>query len=138
MSEETKALVRKAYEDIRSEGRLEVADEIFATDYVGWDPTAMPPEVHGPEGFKDQTREYRAAFPDLRFALESVVAERDRVVVRWTATGTHKGSLSGETPTDKRVEVSGFGEWRVAGGSIAEHWGCIDLMGLLRQVGALS
>jgi steroid delta-isomerase-like uncharacterized protein len=137
MSEENKRLVRRAYEEIRSRGNLEVADEIFAPDYTGHDPTADPPEVRGPEGFKKQTAGYRAIFPDLRFSIDSMVAEGDEVVVRWTATGTHQGSLAGEPPTGKKVTVTGFGSWIVRHGKIAEHWGVIDLMGLLRQIGAL-
>jgi predicted ester cyclase len=93
--------------------------------------------VHGPEGFKKQIREHRAAFPDLRFSIHSIVADGDEVIVRWTASGTHRGSLTGETPTAKRVEVSGFGSWRISGGKVAEHWGVIDLMSLLQQIGVL-
>jgi steroid delta-isomerase-like uncharacterized protein len=138
MSEQNKQLVLRAYQEIRSNGQLDLVDEIFAADYVGHDPTAMPQEVHGPAGFRDQTAEYRRVFPDLGFTIESVVAEGDEVVVRWTATGTHRDSLVGEAPTGKSVEVSGFGSWLVRGGKIAEHWGVIDLMGLLRQIGAVE
>lgn len=132
-----KELVRRVYEDIRSEGNLDVADEVFAPDYVGHDPTAVPPEVRGPAGFKEQTAAYRSVFPDLRFAIDSLVGEGDEVVVRWTAAGTHRGSLGGEAPTGRRVEVGGFGSWRVRDGRIVEHWGVIDLMSLLSQIGAL-
>jgi steroid delta-isomerase-like uncharacterized protein len=138
MSEENKRLVRRAYEDVRSQGNLDVVDEIFAPDYVGHDPTAEPTEVRGPEGLKEQTAQYRAVFPDLRFSIDSMVSEGDEVVVRWTAAGTHRGSLSGEAPTGKKVTVTGFGSWVVREGKIAEHWGIIDLMGLLRQIGALQ
>jgi steroid delta-isomerase-like uncharacterized protein len=135
--EENKRVVRRAYEDIRSRGDLDAVDEIFAPGYDGHDPTAHPTEVRGPEGFKEQTAGYRAAFPDLRFTIDSIVAEGDEVAVRWTATGTHEGSLSGESPTGNTVAVSGFGSWVVRDGKIVEHWGVIDLMGLLRQIGAL-
>lgn len=138
MSEVNKTLVRKAYEEIRSEGLLDLASEIFSPDYVGHDPTAMPTEVYGPEGFKEQTAQYRRVFPDLSFALDSIVAEGDEVVVRWTATGTHRDSLAGEAPTGRAVTVTGFGSWLVQNGCIVEHWGCIDLMGLLSQIGALE
>lgn len=138
MSDSNKALVRKAYKEIRSQGQLDLADEIFAADYVGHDPTAMPAEVYGPEGFKEQTAGYRRVFPDLGFNIDSIVSEGDEVVVRWTATGTHRDSLAGESPTDKQVTVTGFGSWLIRDGRIVEHWGCIDLMGLLRQIGALN
>jgi predicted ester cyclase len=107
MSEENKRLVRRAYEDIRSQGDLDLADEIFARDYRGHDPTAEPPEVYGPEGFKQQTAAYRSVFPDLRFTIDSMVAEGDEVIVRWTAMGTHRGSLAGERPTGK----NGYRDW---------------------------
>jgi steroid delta-isomerase-like uncharacterized protein len=138
MSEENKRLVRRAYEDIRSQGDLDLADEIFARDYRGHDPTAEPPEVYGPEGFKQQTAAYRSVFPDLRFTIDSMVAEGDEVIVRWTAMGTHRGSLAGERPTGKMVTVTGFGSWVVREGRITEYWGVIDSMGLLRQIGVLS
>ena len=75
ISEENKRLVRRAYEDIRSQGNLDVADEIFARDYIGHDPTAETTEVRGPEGFKEQTARYRAVFPDLR-RITSVATKR--------------------------------------------------------------
>lgn len=134
---EGKALVRQVYEDIRSEGNLALADEVFGEDYVGYDPTAQPAEVRGPEGFKEQTRGYRSVFPDLQFKIESLIQEGDEVVVRWTAQGTHSGSLVGESPTGKHVTTSGFGSWRVRDGKIFEHYGVFDVMGLMRQVGAL-
>lgn len=135
--EQNKRLVRQVYEDVRSEGKLELVDEIFSPEYVGHDPTAQPPEVHGPEGFKQQTAGYRSVFPDLRFTIESLVAEGDEVVSRWTARGTHRGSMTGEEPTGHDIEVSGFGSWRIEDGKVAEHWGVIDLLRLLQGIGAL-
>lgn len=137
MSEQNKQLVRRIYEDVRSEGNLDLVDELLSPDYVGHDPTAMPEEVHGPSGFKEQTVGYRSAFPDLRFTIEALVAEGDEVVARWTARGTHRGSMEGEEPTGNEISVSGFGSWRIEDDRIAEHWGVIDLMGLLRGIGAL-
>lgn len=137
MTEENKELVRQVYEEIRSEGKLERVDEIFSPDYVGHDPTAQPEEVRGPEGFKEQTAGYRSVFPDLRFAIHALVAEGDEVVARWTARGTHRGSMSGEEPTGNEIEVQGFGSWRIDNGRIAEHWGVIDLVCLLRGIGML-
>lgn len=138
MTAENTRIVRQVYEEIRSDGNLDLVDEIFAADYVGHDPTAMPEEVRGRQGFREQTSLYRAAFPDLRFVVESTVAEGDEVVVRWTAKGTHRGAIADEPPTGNEVTVSGFGSWIVRDGKITEHWGIIDLMGLLRQIGAID
>lgn len=118
--------------------RLDLVDAIFAPHYVGHDPTAMPPEVRGREAFKEQTAGYRRVFPDLRFRIDSIVAEGDEVVVRWTATGTHRAALMGETPTGRTVTVTSFGSWLVRDGKIVEHRGVIDLLGMLRQIGIMQ
>jgi steroid delta-isomerase-like uncharacterized protein len=135
MLEENKAIVRQVYEDIRSGGNLDLVDAIFDQNYIGRDPTVIPQEVHGPEGFKQQTAGLRTAFPDLRFTIESLVAEGDEVVARWTARDTHRGELFGIPPTGKGVEVSGFGSWRILDGKIVEHWGNFDNMGMMQQLG---
>jgi predicted ester cyclase len=129
-----KRIVRQVYEEVRSDGMLDLVDELFDDDYGGFDPTALDAEVRGPEGFKEQTRGYRSVFPDLRFSIESIVAEGDEVVVRWSATGTHEGSLAGETPTGRSVTATGFGLWRIRGARIVEHWGLIDIAGLHSQL----
>jgi steroid delta-isomerase-like uncharacterized protein len=137
MSEENKRLVRQVYEDIRSEGKVDLVDQVLSPDYVGHDPTAQPEEVRGREGFKEQTLGYRSVFPDLRFTIDSMAAERDEVFVRWTARGTHQGSMAGESPTGNPIQVTGFGSWRIEAGQVAEHWGVFDIMRLLRAIGAL-
>jgi predicted ester cyclase len=137
MSEENKAIVRQVYEDVRSEGNLDLVDEIFDENYIGRDPTVIPQEVHGPEGFKQQTAGLRAAFPDLRFTIESLIAEGDEVVARWRARGTQRGELFGIAPTGREVQVSGFGSWRIVDGKIVEHWGNFDNLGMMHQLGVL-
>ena len=138
MSEQNKRLVRRVYEGVRSDGNLDLIDEILAQDYLGHDPTTEPGEVRGREGFKRQTAGYRRAFPDLRFEIDSLVAEGDEIVARWTARGTHRGSMAGEDPTGREIEVTGFGSWRIENGRVAEHWGVFDLMRLLRAIGVLA
>jgi steroid delta-isomerase-like uncharacterized protein len=138
MTVDNKRIVRQVYEEIRGGGQLDLVNEVFAEEYVGHDPTAIPEEVRGRQAFKDQTSHYRSAFPDLRFSVDSIVAEGDEVVVRWTATGTHRGAVVDESPTGHEVTVAGFGSWIVRDGKITEHWGIIDLMGLLRQIGAIE
>ena len=132
-----KQLVRQIYGDIRSGGRLELVDEVLHPGFAAHDPTALPAELRGRQAFKEQTLAYRAVFAGLRFTIESLVAEGDEVVARWTASGTHTGSLAGESPTGRQVVTSGFGSWRVSDGRIIEHFGAFDIMGLLRQIGAL-
>jgi predicted SnoaL-like aldol condensation-catalyzing enzyme len=95
--EENKALARRVLEEMFNKGNLEVADELLAPDYVDHDP-AMPEDVRGPEGFKEYVRAYRSAFSDIHIRIEEQIAEGDKVVTRWTGTGTHDGDLAGIAP----------------------------------------
>ena len=133
--EENKALVRRLFEDLWNQGKLDVADEIFATDYIFHDPVAG--EVRGPEGFKQFVSMYRIAFPALQFRIEAQIAESDKVVTRWTSTGTHKGELMGIPPTGVQATSTGIAIGRIAGGKIVEVWSNWDTLGLLQQLGAV-
>ncbi len=135
--EELKALVRRELEEIFGRGRLDVADEIVAPDYVGYDP-ALPEPARGPEGLKQWAAGYRAAFPDLAVTVEEQVAEGDTVVTRWTARGTHQGELFGIAPTGKEMTVTGMSLERIADGRIVEDWTSWDALGLLVQLGAVE
>jgi steroid delta-isomerase-like uncharacterized protein len=135
MSEQNKAIVRRLYEEIWDKGNLAVLDELHAVDAVDHNrPPGLPP---GREGVKQFFRMYLAAFPDVRMVIEDQVAEGDRVVTRWTATGTHKGELMGIPPTGKQVRVSGIDINRLEGGKIIESWGSSDQLGMMQQLGVI-
>lgn len=133
-----KALSRKLYEDIMSQGNTVLIEQIFTDDYVNHD-TSGPPGgwPRGPQGFYAVTGAYRGAFPDLHFTIEAQVAEGNRVVTRWSASGTNTGSLGGMPPTGKSVVVSGISIERVADGKIAESWVNFDQLGMLQQLGVI-
>ena len=101
-------------------------------------PLARCREFAGPFGAEQQARvaAFRAAFPDLRFTLEDLVAEGDRVVFRATMRGTHRAPFRGVAPTGRRIEGTVLDVVRVEGGRFAEHWGGPDLWDVLRQLGA--
>ena len=88
-----KVLVRRFYEEAWDKGQLDVADELFAPDYVRHDVRAGV-AAPGPQGQKDIAAGFRAAFPDLHFVVDFVLADGDHVAARWTATGTNTGSWS--------------------------------------------
>ena len=136
MSEENKTLARRVLEEVFNEGNLDVVDEIFAQDYVHHDPT-MPEEGHGREHIKEFASMYRSAFPDVRIEIEDQIAEGDKVVSRWVASGTHEGDLMGIAPTGNRVTVVGTTIERIADGQIAETWDNYDALGMMRQLGAI-
>jgi predicted ester cyclase len=80
---------------------------------------------------------YRSVFPDLRFALEDVIAEGDTVAWRITARGTHQGALMGIPPTGKPVAISALVISHFVDSKWAEDWVNIDTLGMLQQIGAI-
>jgi steroid delta-isomerase-like uncharacterized protein len=136
MSEENKALARRAFEDHFNTGNLDLAEEIFAADYVNHDPT-LPDFGIGPEVANQGVRVYRGAFPDAQITVEDQVAEGNKVTTRWTGRGTHQGELLDVGPTGNRVEVTGITISRIEGGKIAEEWINYDALGMLQQIGAI-
>ena len=135
-AEENKALTRRVMEEMFNKGNLDAADELLAPDFVDHDP-AMPEDVRGPEGFKEYVGAFRSAFSDLHIRIEDQIAEGDKVVQRWTGTGTHDGDSMGIAPTGNRVEISGMEISRISGGKVAEVWEGYDAMGLMQQMGAI-
>ena len=135
MSEQNKTVARRAVEECFNKGNLAVVNEIFASNYVDHNaPPGLPPGV---EGFKQLVTMYRNAFPDVRVTIDDVITEGDKVVIRWTGRGTHKGNLMSVAPTGKQVTVTGIGIDRFANGKIVEHWECFDQLGMMQQVGAI-
>jgi steroid delta-isomerase-like uncharacterized protein len=134
--EENKAVIRRFLEEIFGGGNLELANELFAPDYVLHDP-AVPGEVRGPEGMQRYVSMYRGAYPDTSFTVEDQIVEGDVVVTRWTGRGTHGGELMGILPTGKRVTVTGTEFDRVSGGKIEETWVSYDALGMIQQLGVV-
>jgi steroid delta-isomerase-like uncharacterized protein len=130
-----KALVRRFYDEVWGKGNLDVCDEVFAPDYVRHDLRATAP-APGPEGQKRIAADFRAAFPDLTWNIDLVVAEGEYVAARWTMTGTHAGTWGSLEPTGRRATFSGVNIFRFEDGKVAEIWNHRDDLGLMQQVGA--
>jgi len=95
------------------------------------------PVSGGFEGLKQIGHMMNGAFPDVVVKEEDMVASGDRVVERSSATATHKGSMMGEKPTNKRVAWSEIHIYRLQDGRVKEHWAEISTMELLQQIGVL-
>ncbi len=134
MSEENKAIFRSIM-DVVNSGNLGKADEVFDANYV--EHSAAPDQAPGVEGFKQLISMFRSAFPDLNSTVEDLIAEGDKVVGRVTASGTHKGELMGIAPSGNQVTISEIHIIRIAGGKVVEHWGIVDQLGLMQQIGAI-
>lgn len=136
-AEENKEIVRRFFEAGSDGTDYEgVVDEIVAPGYV----CHMPPypDLHGPEGVKEFHARSLSIMPDLREEIEDIIAEGDKVAVRWTLSGTHEGeSRLGIAPTGKRISITGTSIMRFEGGKIAEQWAVFDLLGMMQQMGAM-
>jgi len=133
--EENKALVRRVIEEVRHQGKLDVVDEVYATNFVPH--LVGNPDIRDIEGFKQLVTTLRTAFPDGHFTIDDIIAEGDKVVTRWTFTGTHKGELMGIPPTDKQATVTGIDIIRIASGKIVEGWTNMDTLGFMQQLGVI-
>ena len=124
-AEENKALARREWEEIFTQGNLDAAEEIYAPNYLSHETaTAVRPaseDIHGVEVDRQIAAARRQAFPDLHITIEDQIAEGDKVATRFRARGTHLGELAGRAPTGKEVEVTGINMCRIEGGKIAEH-----------------
>ena len=134
--EQSKALVRQMVEEMFNRGNLSRAEEFLAPDFVEHE--ELPPGIpRGREGVKQLTATLRSAFPDFHATIDDIVAEGDKVVIRQTWSGTHKGEFMGVPPTGRRVSFGVIDIIRVDGGKFVEHWGQMDNMSMMQQLGAI-
>ncbi len=133
MLEKNKAIVRRWYEKMWNKGNLELIDELIASDVTGHSPIQ---NVDGVEASKRYVTMSRAAFPDLHFTIEEMIAEGDKVVAVRTLAGTHRGEYLGVAPTGNHVNITGINVFRIADGRIAETSTFVDTLDLMEQLGA--
>jgi predicted ester cyclase len=133
-AEQNKAISRRVPIDVFSQGRLDVVDEIFAPDFA--ERSTVPQGIPaGREGVKAIASALRKGFPDLTYKVDLQVAEGDFVAGYVTVTGTHKGEVFGMPATGKHAEWTESHIVKLVNGKITEHWGVIDQLGMLRQLG---
>jgi predicted ester cyclase len=111
-------------------------DELLTPDFVFHDPSSKTGEVRA-EDMKASIEWIHSAFPDARVTIEDQVAEGDKVVSRYTVSGTHQGEIMGAAPTGKLVRHTGHQTDRFEGGKIVESWTNWDALGLLREIDAI-
>ena len=138
MSEENKEKARRMVEEAFGQGKVEIVAEILDPDFVCHDPNSESGEVRGAETIKQEIEYFRNAVPDLTYTVEDQVSEGDKVVTRYTATGTHEGEFFGVAPTGNRIEMSGIQIDRFdENGKMVEEWPEYDLLGAMKQMGAV-
>jgi predicted ester cyclase len=127
-------------EEAFGQGKVEIVEEVLDPDFVCYDPNSEAGEVRGADTIKQEIEYFRNAVPDLTYTVEDQVAEGDKVVTRYTATGTHQGEFFGVAPTGNRIEMSGIqiDRFDEESGKMVEEWPEYDLLGAMKQMGAVS
>jgi len=139
-AQENKEKARRLMEEAFGQGKLELVDEVLHPDFVCCDPNSEAGEVRGADTIKQEIEYFRNAVPDLTYAVEDQVAEGDKVVTRYTASGTHQGEFFGVAPTGNRIEMSGIQIDRFddESGKMVEEWPEYDMLGAMKQMGAVQ
>ena len=134
MSEENKTIVRRIVEEFYNDGNEEVADELFADDFVG-PATRRGDAPAGPEERKQSMQAIRTAFPPAQLTIEDLFAEGDKVALRWTGVGKDTHEFMGVAPTGKQTNFNGTWIFRISNGKVVELFANSDMLGLMQQLG---
>ncbi len=133
LQEQNKAIAKRAFEEVLSGGRFELAEQLYAKDFVN----------HGIH--RDATLEedqaalkgWHQAFSDITIVPEKLIAEGDLVAIYWIARGTNTGTGNGLPATGKKGELAGITIWRIVDGKIREEWSAFDQLSMMQQLGLL-
>jgi steroid delta-isomerase-like uncharacterized protein len=133
LQDQNKATARRAFEEILSQGRFELAEQLYAKDFVNH---GIHRDVRLDE---DQAalKGWHQAFPDVVVVPEKLIAEDDLVTIYWVARGTNTGTGNGLPATGKKVELPGITIWRIVDGKINEEWSAFDQLSMMQQLGLL-
>ncbi len=128
---------KKLFEEIYNKGNLTMLDGLVANNVRLNDP-ATRQQKEGLKALKDTEASYIRAFPNKKVKIEDIMSSEDKVIVRWTCQGVHKGELQGISPTNKEFKISGISIYRFANGKVTEIWQSWDRLGLLEQIGEIQ
>ena len=134
LQEQNKALAKRAFEELLSKGKFELAGQLYAKDFVNHG-------IHRDITFyEDQAalKGWHEAFPDLTIVPDKLIAENDLVTIYWVARGTNTGTGNGLPATGKKAEQAGITIWRIVDGKIKEEWSAFDQLSLMQQLGLIS
>jgi steroid delta-isomerase-like uncharacterized protein len=135
-TEQNKAVVRQLIEEVINQNNLSLGEEIIAVDIIEHE--ELPPGIPtGIEGTKIMFTMLHNAFPDFKATIHELIAEEDKVAVFMTWSGTQQGDWMGLPPSGKPMSVHVMGIFRVADGKLVEHWGLMDSMKMMQQLGAM-
>src|SRR5881227_88074 len=133
LQEQNKAIATRAFEEILSGGRFELAAQLYAKDFINHG-------IHRNASLEDDQaalKGWHEAFPDVSIVPEKLIAEGDLVTIYWIARGTNTGTGNGLPATGKKAELAGITIWRIVNGKIKEEWSAFDQLSMMQQLGLL-
>jgi steroid delta-isomerase-like uncharacterized protein len=132
-AEQRKAVARRVFEEIFNQGKFEIADQIYAKDFVNHGVT----RDIGLKEDQEAARGWRSAFPDLQTKVDKLLVDGEFVTVLWSGGGTNTGTGNGLPATGKKLTGRGITIWRISGGKIREEWSEFDQLRILQQLGLM-
>ena len=135
MPSNNETIVHRFIDEVINQGRYEVCDEIVAEDFIELDP--LPGQRQGREGLKEVIAMMRSAFPDIHWVSDETISSGDKVVTRFTWTGTHRGPFLGIPATGRPVTVKGVVIDRLVNGRMTDSRILMDTFGMMMQLGVI-
>ena len=138
--EQAKQIIKRFVDELWNARRLDVADQIFSEDCVTHQLRSgaqAEPVQRGPQAMKEHVTGWLMSFPDLRFNIEQMFVDGDRVVSQLVMEGTNQGAWMGILPTGKKIQIRMITIHRIANSKIAEDWVLVESLGFFQQLGML-
>lgn len=131
-----KTIVKKFYQEVWNERKMKAVDAFLSPSHALVDPNASD-SLTGPEAYKLIVSRFMKAFSNLKFEVQDMVCENDKVVASWMISGVHTGEYNGLEPTNKKISVEGISIHQIADGKIMDTYSVWDTLGLLKKVGGV-
>jgi predicted ester cyclase len=131
MSVDNMDTVRRAFHEVWNCGNLDAIPDLFAPEFITFEPSNQV--LHGHESFGQYVSSYRAAFPNLQFAIEDWQPRGDEISIRWTATGLDSAQRASHSSNGNGADAAGMTIFRLASGKIVESWVHWDTAGMLQR-----
>jgi steroid delta-isomerase-like uncharacterized protein len=131
LQDQNKALAKRAFEELLSQGHFELAEQLYAKDFINHG-------IHRNASLEEDQaalKGWHQAFSDIAIMPEKLIAEGDLVTIYWIARGTNTGTGNGLPATGKKAELAGITIWRIVDGKIKEEWSAFDQLSMMQQLG---
>jgi steroid delta-isomerase-like uncharacterized protein len=125
-------VARQAFEDLFGKGKLDVVDRCYDASFQGHETLV---EDYDCDELKENAQRYRQAFPDLAVRVEEAIGAGEKVLLRWSARGTHQGPFLGKAPTGKAITTDGLTVMTFRNGKIVEEWTQWNALALIQTLG---